>query len=81
MKKYVKPELIFESFEMTQQVAACDFDHNNTLTDSGCKFDGVDSDTGFGGTVFLNKENGCTVTDQSYCYHTGSGLDLKLFNS
>ena len=38
MKKYVKPELIYESFELSQQIAACDYDSKNTSTNEGCTF-------------------------------------------
>ena len=44
MKKYVKPELIFESFEMTQQIAACQYDSNNTHDDAACKFTGYNDE-------------------------------------
>ena len=40
MKKYVKPELIYESFELSQQIAACDYDMDpaHPSQDRNCVF-------------------------------------------
>lgn len=79
MKKYVKPELIFESFELTQQIAACDYDSNNTSTDEGCSFTGVNKDFGVEMNIFLSTPT-CAVVAESYCYHNASG-GFGIFNS
>ena len=81
MKKYVKPELMFESFELSQQIAACTYDiYNNTNTDEGCQF--TDGNqyifmSGCGGNV------GDTPVWQveNYCYHNGSSSPYGIFNS
>ncbi|MBQ7922992.1 MAG: hypothetical protein IJ325_10535 [Clostridia bacterium] len=81
MKKYVKPELIYESFEMSQQIASCDYDSKGTLMDvSNCGFTGSD---GFGGTVTIfNVGNGVCVTQgEGYCEHVASGNLFNIFNS
>ena len=81
LKKYVKPELIFESFELSQQIAACDYDSNNTLTDIGCEFTGVNKDFGVPMTIFLEGNADCTTKAESYCYHGSSGGMFSIFNS
>lgn len=80
MKKYVKPELIYEHFELSQQIAACDYDSQNTHDDVGCAFTG---DNGFGKTVtiFLEATTSCETKAESYCYHGSSGGMYSIFNS
>ncbi len=82
MKKYIKPELFFESFELSQQVAACDYDSNNTHSDDSCFFSGTGE---FGPmTIFMDNcgENGTVdVTDYGYCYHNSISSPLGIFNS
>lgn len=83
MKKYVKPELVYESFELTQQIAACDFDSNNTANDEGCEFTGVDT---LMGEITIFKSACTDVTKNewvvdSYCYHNASEGDYGIFNS
>lgn len=81
MKKYVKPELFYESFELSQQIAACDFDSNNTANDENCRFSGVDKDWG-PITIFMNNcGNDGTVQAESYCYHNASTSPYGIFNS
>ena len=94
MKKYVKPELIFESFEMTQQVAACTFDLvSNTSVDHNdetCAFKGIEPNLGIEITIFMNgTTSGDVSTDnpktaEGYCYFgsTDSGVaNFNIFNS
>lgn len=81
MKKYVKPELFFESFELSQQIAACQYDSNNTHSDIyNCEFVG-DSTSPFPGVKIFLTEDVCTVEAQSYCEHNGSGTSFNIFNS
>lgn len=78
MKKYVKPELFYESLELSQQIAACDFDSRNTANDEGCSFTG---DAGFGEmNIFLSTPT-CAVVAESYCYHNASSGMFGIFNS
>ena len=79
MKKYVKPELIFESFEMSQQIAACDYDSNNTSSDEGCRFTGINKDFGVEMSIFMT-QGVCDIVAESYCYHNSSG-GYGIFNS
>lgn len=78
MKKYVKPELIYEHFELSQQIAACQFDSNNTLNDRACQFTG-DETAPFPVTIFVN--GSCPVDAEIYCEHNGTDFPGVLFNS
>ena len=80
MKKYVKPELFYESFELSQQIAACDYDSNNTSTDEQCSFTGVNKDFNAEMSIFL-KEGICEIVADSYCYHNASSGTFGIFNS
>ena len=89
MKKYVKPELIVEKFELTTQIAACAFDHMGTLTDiNQCCFTQDGSDI----VVFTSTNGRCEWTPEDIgvvgdgeCYYTGGSETtspaLGLFNS
>ncbi len=86
MKKYVKPELIFESFEMTQQVAACTFDLvSNTSVDHNdetCAFSGIEPNMNVPVTIFLDGSNDCNGhTAEDYCYTNGTADSFNIFNS
>lgn len=77
MKKYVKPELFYENFELTQQVATCAFDIN--ISD-GCGFLAED----FNATIFTGNR-ACDILlsekdAESYCYTAGADGNT-LFNS
>lgn len=78
-KKYVKPEIFFEKFEVSQQIAACDYDSNDTHSDEGCGYSGVMEYVG--PVTILVTPGVCTHIVEDYCYHNGSGLDYNLFNS
>lgn len=80
MKKYVKPELFYESFELSEQIAACDYDSGGTFSDPDtCTFTG--SSMGVpSGTYFTEKNQACIAKSESYCYHA-STIGFNLFNS
>ena len=81
MKKYVKPELFYERYELSQHIADCTWE---TKKPNGLKtFEGDgsciaygDSELGLDGNIlFQSNEMGCTLlsTDyQDYCYENGS---------
>lgn len=83
MKPYVKPELFYENFELSQHIAACGIDVNfkneNSCTPS--------LDPGFWGmndTVFNEGEEKCSIgidAIEAYCYTNGATEAGKLFNS
>lgn len=80
MKKYVKPELYFESFELSQQIAACDFDSNYSMNDEGCSFTGINQDFGVEMTIFLSSPP-CDYVVEDYCYHGSTSGYYSIFNS
>ena len=86
MKKYVKPELFYEHFELSQQIAACQFDQTPNDADITPNLNNKDTcgfygDAGFGPMFILQSGNdGCTTTADDYCYH-GSTSGFNIFNS
>lgn len=77
MKTYVKPELFFESFELSQHIAGC----NLTLesVDVGaCKATGVIEGI-YGESWFISTEH-CTTLVEAYCYTNGS-MNVATINS
>lgn len=76
MKKYVKPELFCESFELAQHIAACDYDSNDTHDDvKTCSF--TDGDL----VLFVDGNSSCKVVPEGYCYTNGADNLFNLFNS
>ncbi len=88
MKTYVKPELYFESFELSQHIAACDLKLNqeNIWTcsvelhtgDSSSPFFGDMENEFVGGFV---DNTSCTKKCEIYCYTNGAGSLPRLFQS
>lgn len=83
MKEYVKPELFFESFELSEQIATCKFNSNNSNTDvANCCFTGADEDSFiFHGIYFTEANQACSKKYDEYCYHSSTSGGLNLFNS
>lgn len=82
MKKYVKPELLYERFVLSEQIAACKFDSNNTNQDvANCEFTGSDEENAIpNGTYFTEANIMCSAKFDAYCYHNGT-VGANLFNS
>lgn len=81
MKAYVKPELFYESFELSQHIALCDYQLN--LTDAtNCKIitDRYEDDCADVVGGFTSK-NVCDFQYEIYCYTNGSGSGPKIFQS
>ena len=84
MKKYVKPELFYESFELSQQIAACAYDSENTHSNESCNFT-----SDLDGTIIFMDRCGDTTQDpplpgyrvESYCYHNSTSSPWGIFNS
>lgn len=76
MKRYVKPELFFEQYELSQHVANCAFE---PAGDGGFK---GDDDLGLGDFIIISEgTGGCEVTDyEDYCYTSGPD-GMNTFNS
>lgn len=80
-KKYEKPQVYMEKFELSHNVAVCDYklgpgDENNcNITKDNYPDDGEDFTGGF-----LTKEN-CSTVVSIYCYTDGGGGLPKIFQS
>lgn len=86
MKKYVKPDLYFESFQLNQHIAACGLDLNfadTTSCESSGDTHGVFID--LGDVVLFAKDNGDCMQDlEEFCYTTAVAQetdDFKVFRS
>ena len=77
MKKYVKPDLYFESFQLDQHIAACGFDMVNSRSPEECVSHG---DThgiypDYSGQAVLFANTNCEVAPEQYCYINGVTTD------
>ena len=80
MKKYVKPELFYEEFELSQQIADCTFDSKGTNTNETCEFTGKDA-FGVVTTIFMAGNTDCLTIAESYCEFASADDMYNLFNS
>lgn len=83
MKKYVKPELFFESFELSQSIAACGIDVHYGDTSSCTPSLDPEFWGGLALTVF-SAERSCDMTPDAidvYCYTVGTSEAGRTFNS
>lgn len=86
MKKYVKPELYYENFELSQHIAACGIDVKfKNLEECNPELDETFW-PGLGGmNVFSSDKLGGCSTDISaievYCYTVGTSEAGRTFNS
>lgn len=85
MKKYVKPALIVERYELSQSIAACawdlDFDSNQSCQAIPDKdFFG----SSYNGTMFTEQPRCTYVFDEGYedyCYQNGGSSPFSVFRS
>ena len=86
-KSYVKPELFYESFVLSQSIAACGIDVNfSSETDKTCQ---PSTDPNFWGEttpVFNSDRESCQLKVdkgdiEAYCYTSGTSEAGRLFNS
>lgn len=85
MKEYVKPELYYESFELSQHIAACGIDMESLTIDGQCTAT-LDPNfwNGMTDQVFNKGTNGCNTAVEDievYCYTYGTTEAGKVFNS
>ena len=83
MKKYVKPDLYFESFQLTQHIAACGYDYMGTLEEAkNCTFVGDEDMGNVPGIYFLDSKYGCETVVDRYCYTNGTDNEqIRIYNS
>ena len=80
MKKYVKPELFYERFELSQHIADCGWELKHA--DGSCKANPDEKHWGSGaltdmGTLFttaLSCDNKTDAGYQNYCYENGTDV-------
>lgn len=71
MKKYVKPELFYEHYELNQHIADCQWEY--TQAQDICVAQG-DADDGLGAYQMFSNGS-CNVTPgdfEDFCYHDGT---------
>ena len=80
MKNYVKPELFFESYELSQNIAACGWDL--VKDDNGnSRFVG-DPAYGNPGILVFNADMECEHILEGYCYeNSADNIAMKIFQS
>ena len=75
MKKYVKPELFYEHYELSQHIADCAWELTNSNEDTCSAQADPDYLPGFS-NLFMASGNGCYyipgVNYQDYCYQDGA---------
>ena len=86
MKKYVKPMIVLERYELNQNIADCAWELNNADKET-CNAT-PDQDFFFGalsGNLFLESTGGCVnipgVNYEDYCYQAGNGSAFNVFKS
>ena len=89
MKTYVKPELYFESFELSQHIAACDLRLEHGMGQQNCAVNPhKDGSSPFFGSLetefagaFIDSTMNCTQKCEVYCYTNGAGSLPRPFQS
>lgn len=83
-KKYEKPQVFFEQYELSHSVANCSAALNHSEND--CVLDGnkvPDLHLDPGETIFSTVNSSCNISDElfeGYCYWTGNA-DNSIFTS
>ena len=75
MKKYVKPELFYEHYELSQHIADCTFEY--ILTQDACAAQGDSEDFLDAILVFNNTPSPCNTLPKNvanFCYTTSTGV-------
>lgn len=71
MKKYVKPELFYERFELSQHIADCQWEFEGAKSNVCPAY--PDENNPVGLVLFLADNTSCQYDDpQMYCYQPGT---------
>ena len=87
MKKYVKPDLYFESFQLNQHIAACGYDLvGNSTSPADCSFRGDEDFGNLPVEYFLESSQHCTkegaIVADRYCFQNSDGTEaMATYNS
>lgn len=71
-KKYEKPQIYIEKFELAQHIAACDLKLNSTDVhncEASCESGGVIMEP----LLFIKDNGECKIEFEGYCYTNGAG--------
>lgn len=82
MKKYVKPDLYYENFELSTHIATCAWDMTNLKSKEECSAQADEEFLGFNNVSLFNNER-CDIGDpdyEDYCWTNGS-VGANVFNS
>ena len=82
MKKYVKPELFYERFELSQHIADCDWEWHDFDDGLSC-YAIADPEFSISEFMFRSDNSACLIDVEVYegfCYQTG-GEGLNTFKS
>ena len=76
MKKYVKPDLFYESFQLNRHIAACEWDLVNSQSMHICISHGDKQEIyqpyDPTAAVFTEANTNCTAKYDDYCYENGT---------
>ena len=83
MKNYVKPELFYERYEVSQHIADCAWEWKNNTNVNDCRAEADSLKLPGYPNLFLNRDNGCDNTNpvqyENYCYQPGAdGIKLHM---
>ena len=79
MKTYIKPELFYERYEVSQHIADCQWELKSHAAIESCKAHPDEAFWGPGYTETLaTADLNCDITNiQDYCYQNGSDVYKK----
>lgn len=84
-KSYVRPAILFESYELNQSVATCGWKMNHSDEASCQAFQDFDNDNqpdfGLTGAYLFTKQDGACAIKGQYCYTTGGLNGATTFSS
>lgn len=81
MKKYVKPDLYYENFELNQHIAACAFDMEDFQTVEKCSLTGEDAGYPNDMKFFADGTDACTDGPLVDICYTNGTTGINVFNS
>ena len=79
MKAYVKPELFYERYELSQHIANCRIEVKEHGDINSC-YAVAEPDLGLGGTHYFNNDR-CESPMEDYCVTNGGDSPFNVFIS
>ena len=81
MKKYIKPDLYYENFELSQHIAACLFDMEDFQDLNTCSVTGKDAGYPDDMKFFASGTGACIDGPLDDICYTNGTTGINLFNS